>query len=770
MTAGTMLAQDRAPGVFMCRNENIFSMRRSVPLGWGIALAVAAVPGTSVAQRAGRSADTVPTARMTLPRFQGTIVLDGRSDEAGWRDITPLPMTMYEPTFRGELTEQTEIRIAYDDEYLYVAGRFYDSDPDGIRVYSLARDRAGGGDVFTLLVDAFDDNETGLLFSTNPAGVRGDAIISGDGEGLFNGSWNTYWDVATERNDEGWFAEMRIPFTSLGFQARDGLVHMGVSVQRYIARKNERQVFPAVPQEFSVIRPSLARDTQLENVRTRTPVYATPYVLSGVAQNAQLHPLESRYVLESQDTYEAGLDVKYNVTPNLTADFTVNTDFAQVEADDQQVNLTRFSLFFPEKRQFFQERSGIFDFPTGFDTRLFHSRRIGLYQGEPLRLLGGARLVGRLNDWDIGVLDMQTARRDELPSENFGVLRIRRRVFNEYSTAGGMVTTRLGDDGSYNVAYGLDGSFRLAGDDYLTVQWAQSFDDSIIADDGFGLATNGLLRLMLRRVRTRGFTYFLSGRWSGRDYRPEMGFVTRQDFSDFFYSLSYFHYPTGDGPFRRIDPLQLFGSVAIRNGDGSVESAFIEHDFDLQWKTGNSLGLDLELYYEDLRAPVFFPGQTRVPPGSYWFPRFEGDCNTPPGNLFRAGFNWGVQRFYDGWRANLGAGPVWNASRFLELNAGYQVDVVRFPDRDEGFDAHLLRLRSRLSLNSKLSVNAFVQFSNTAHYGAANVRLRYSFREGNDLWIVYNEGVNLDRSRTEPPLPVTDNRTILVKYTHTFRH
>ena len=234
-------------------------------------------------------------------------------------------------------------------------------------------------------------------------------------------------------------------------------------------------------------------------------------------------------------------------------------------------------------------------------------------------------------------------------------------------------------------------------------------------------------------------------------------------------SFSYFHYPTGDGPFRRIDVFQLFGSLAVRNEDGSVESAFVEHDFDLQWKSGGSLGLDLELYYEDVRQPLSFPSGTSVPVGSYTFPRFEGDYSTPRGNLFRAGFNWGVQKFYDGWRANVGMSPVWNASRFLELNARYQVDFVRFPDRNQGFDAHILRLRSRASFNTKFSVNAFVQVSNASDYAAANVRFRYNFREGNDLWVVYNEGVNLDRDRTSPSLPFTDTRTVLLKYTHTFR-
>ncbi len=723
------------------------------------------VPGESSAAQ-GREANN--ESPLILRRLAGPVILDGVSDEPAWDAVPPLPLTMYVPVFRGALTERSEIRIAYNDDYLYVSGRFFDREPSGIRVNSLYRDRSSGDDVFGILVDAFNDNDTGLWFWTNPAGVRGDATISGDGQST-NDSWNTYWDVAAAITDEGWFAEMRIPMSSLGFQALDGRVDMGITAYRYIARKNERQVFPEIPPDFSFLRPSLAHGVVLDGVRTRKPIYVTPYVTSGLDQTALLDQQTSQYGLDDDFSNEIGGDIKYNFTSNFTLDVTVNTDFAQVEADDQQINLTRFSLFFPEKRQFFQERSGVFDFSTGGSTRLFHSRRIGLDDdGNAIRLLGGARLVGRAGEWDVGALNMQTARSDHLPAENFGVLRARRRVFNEYSNAGAMLTTRLGDDGSYNVAYGLDGTFRIAADDYLTVQWAQSFDDSIIGANGFQFDKTGLLRVSLNRRRNRGFTYGFTGRWSGADYRPNMGFTTRQDFSDLFYSFSYFHYPTGDGPFRRIDPFQLFGSVALRNADGTVESAFVEHDFDLQWKSGASLGLDLELYYEDLREPLSLAEGTSVPIGRYVFPGFAGDYNMPLGRLFRTQFNWGIQQFYDGWSTNFVVRPNWNVSRFLEFNLRYQVDLVRFPERDEGFDAHIIRFRTRAALNTRLSFNAFVQFSNTANFGGANVRVRYNFREGNDLWLVYDQGVNLDRHRTVPVLPFTDNRTVLLKYTHTF--
>jgi hypothetical protein len=188
----------------------------------------------------------------------------------------------------------------------------------------------------------------------------------------------------------------------------------------------------------------------------------------------------------------------------------------------------------------------------------------------------------------------------------------------------------------------------------------------------------------------------------------------------------------------------------------------------LQWRSGASIGLDLELYYEDLREVLDFPESSVIPAGSYTFFRHEGDFNFARGNPLTGSFGWGLAQFYDGWRANIWLTPQWNVSRHLGLAAQYQVDRIRFSDRNQGFDAHIVRLWTQAAVNTKLSINAFWQFSSVEDFAAANVRVRYNFREGNDLWFVFNEGMNLDRDRTDPMLPRTDNRTLLLKYTHTF--
>ena len=709
---------------------------------------------------------------MTLPRLDGSITLDGRSTEPAWQEVEPLPMTMYQPTYEGGVRERTEIRVAYDDEYLYVSGRLYDSNPDGIRANSLYRDRYSGDDTFAIIIDPFNDNENALWFFTTPTGVRFDMAVSNDAGGGFRGAvndnWDAFWSAAATQTDEGWFAEMRIPLSTLGFQADGEQVTMGMIAYRYIARRNERYIFPDIPPNWSLgfAKPSQARDVTLRGVEAQRPVYFTPYVLGGVEQEAQR--ASDGYRQQRDLTREIGGDLRYNLTNNLTLDLTANTDFAQVEADPQRVNLTRFSLFFPEKRRFFQERASTFAFNTGGNDRLFNSRRIGLVEGEPVRIWGGARLVGRVGDWDVGVLNMQTAEDESLgvPSENFGVARVRRRVFNATSYAGGIVTTRIGTDGSYNVAYGLDGGFRLVGDEYLTVKGAQTVDHALVRADAFdpAEATLGLLRW--ERRRSEGFHYQGTVTRAGPDYRPDVGFITRRDFTELEGQMAYGWFPEGASSLRKATP-EVNGAVALRNEDGTVQSARVEHEWEVAFNDGRELEAEAELRVEDLRESLSFPEAATVPVGRYTFGNVGMRHQPPEGQLLRTEASTSVGPFFDGWRWQTEVSPTWNPSRHLELGGTYQANLVRFPDRDQRFVAHVARARVRVALNKQVSTNAFLQYNSAANLTTADVRFRYNFGEGKDLWIVYNEGFNLARDRRTPLLPRTDARSIILKFNYT---
>jgi hypothetical protein len=611
------------------------------------------------------------------------------------------------------------------------------------------------------------------MFMTTPAGIRVDQTIFNDadftGEDLpINESWNSFWDVATTIDGQGWYAEMRIPFSSLRFQDDEGKVVMGLITWRWIARKSEGHTFPELPPDWYLahIKPSIARDVEFTDVYSRRPFFVAPYALGGYSKQADLNDPETAYVIDEEPTSDIGLDVKVGLTSNLTLDLTLNTDFAQVESDDAQVNLTRFSLFFPEKRLFFQERSSVFDFRTGGPTRLFYSRTIGLSDDGPVRIYGGARLIGRLGGWDIGAMDLQTAAEHDLPSENFGVMRLRRRVLNQNSYVGAMTTSRIGDDGTYNVAYGFDGLLRLFGDDYLSYNLAHSVEDSLIDIRSAAPANSGLARLVWERRKNLGVGYSLDVKWVGDAYNPGLGFAPRTDFTRIGASVLYGVLARERSPVY-THTVFVESETYVRNSDGVVESATMGPSYFLNLRTGAFLFFAPRLLIEDIDEEFELSDEVVVPAGRYTFYGLTVFSQTAP-RLISGEGRMTVGTFYDGWRVSIGLGPTWTLSRHIELGADFQLNRVGFPDRDQTFSGDILRVRGRMALNTKLSSTVLAQYDTADDRFDLNFRLRYNFSEGHDLWFVYNEGVNTDRLGQEPYPPRTDNRTILAKYTYTF--
>ena len=717
-----------------------------------------------------------PDAPITIPRLAGEIVLDGVVDEAAWDELAPFGMTMYQPNFGGALTERTEVWVAHDDSYLYVAGRMWDSDPDGIRTGTFYRDQYSGDDILSVIIDSYNDYETAVWFTVNPSGVRQDRTVSNDAEftnGMpMNWDWNSYWDVVTTQTDEGWFAEFRIPFSTLGFQVTGTEVEMGLILYRAVARKNERQTFPPIEPGWGRLgfaKPSRAQRVVLRDVQQSAPAYLTPFTLGGFKQNPVLaEPPDvprAAWRSERDPTTELGLDLKYSPTSNLALDLTLNTDFAQVEADDQQINLTRFALFFPEKRQFFQERASTFDFNTGgMFNRLFHSRRIGLDQGEIVRIYGGARAVGRWAGTDFGFLNMQTAPHHGVSSENVGVFRLRQQVIDDFSSVGGILTTRLGSSGHNNTSYGLDAVIRWHGYEYLILQWAHTFDEA--AEQAGGLES-GLARVRLERRHDEGFSYYAEGIRAGEDYLPGLGFQLRKDFTHGGAQLRYRQLRDDASPLL-ARALQISTAQYFRNADQSAESREIKPELEFDFRDGSNLTVGALSSFESV--PGAFPiSDVVIPAGEYWFHEATSTLRLPRSDFFRGDFEASVGSFYDGARVRLSLGPVWVVSKYLELEAGYEVNRLDFADRGVATIAQLGSLRVKTALNPKVSMSTFGQYNGATDQTSLNVRFRYHFREGTDLWIVYNEGFNNVRDDgLGPRRPLSSGRALLVKYSHTF--
>lgn len=730
-------------------------MKSRIRIWIGMMMALMSTPALGSARAA--------HAQMHVDRIDGPIRMDGHVDEPAWERIRPLPMTMYRPVYGGAIEESTEIRLAYDDRYIYVSAKLFTRDAGDMRVNSLQRDVWRGDDTVGVILDTFNDNENAVWLFTNPYGVRFDTAISNDAEepSPLNPEWDAHWDAATTITDQGWFAEMRIPFASLAFQDQVGKTTMGIIAYRYMGATTARYTYPDIPPSWTrgSHKPSLAQDVVFEGVHRERPVYVTPYVLGGVVQAAALDPATGAHEPATDYRKDLGLDIKYSFTNNATLDVTINTDFAQVEADEEQSNLTRFSLFFPEKRRFFQERAGIFDFRMSDTSRLFHSRRIGLDDhGEPVRIYGGMRLVGRLGAWDLGVLDMHTAASGDTPSENLAVLRLRRKVLNDWSTVGALLTSRVSHE-NYNVVYGLDSILRIAGDDYFVAKWAQSVDGADAT--AWSPERSGRLHLAWERRKEDGFTYHLLVSRSGRSFDPGIGFERRHDFLQLG-ATTRMQWLFASGWLRRVwigNELSVFH----RNQDLAIVSLLESPFAYAEARNGALLGLATSHSYERIVEPFSLFGRVEIPVGAYGFHEALLKAATPDVWLLRALATLSYGSFYNGSKASLLAETVWNLSKHLEMSSGLELNRLDFPAQGHTLDALLARMRISAAINTKLSFGVLLQYNNMTGTAGANVRLRMNFREGNDLWLVYNQ-----RMSPEGRAPEAEQRALLLKYTQTF--
>ena len=716
--------------------------------------------------------DTFSQNILDAPKITGPVILDGRVNEPAWQAITTLELKQQTPEFGKPPTERSEVRLAYDDNYLYLSGKFHLSDSSFYRGTTYKRDAMDGTtDYFGLNIDSYNDNENGLGFFTTPTGLRFDATVFNDAQtdASMSIDWNTFWDAASTKTSDGWEAEIRIPWTSLRFQDVDGETVMGITCWWYVSAKNEVGIFPLIPLnwgDMSMWKPSQTQEFRFKGLRSKKPLYLTPYVLGGYQEMHELNEGETMYDQDKDPRFEAGLDLKFSLTSNLTVDLTANTDFAQVEADDQQVNLTRFSLFFPEKRQFFQERASIFDFSFEEFNRLFYSRKIGINDDDDaVRIYGGARLQGRVNNHDVGFLSMQTeAPFDSLLSENFSALRVRRQAFNPFSYLGGILVNRMDFKGKYNRAYGLDAIIRLFGDEYLVAKWVQSFEDG---------KSNEILSLDPARVylfwerrRYDGLAYNFGYSRAGRDWSPGMGFELRENFNSFRGELSHGWLMGENSKFLRLRAFAR-GFYVKDFITKKTQSAQIEPGVQFETKTGWGFNASV-VPTKEFVDESFDLGDTEIPIGDYEFTQIKALAYTPFGSLLGFFADATVGQFYDGSLFSINIAPRYKVSPHINLEGFYGYNKGEFPERGESFDSHLARVKLEYLMNTKFSASAYLQYNSLDEVFVPNVRIRFNPKEGNDLYIVFNDLLNSNRQRELPHLPKSESRVVVVKYTYTF--
>lgn len=433
--------------------------------------------------------------------------------------------------------------------------------------------------------------------------------------------------------------------------------------------------------------------------------------------------------------------------------------------------MTRYSLFFPEKRAFFQEGFNIFDFNLLGFTRLFHSRNIGLHNGQPVTILGGARLYGSVGKWDLGVLNMQTEKTSVTPGENFGVLRARRQVFNPYSNIGGMITSRIGTDDRRNFAYGLDGTIRTIGDEYLLLKFAHTFDNKI--NEQLKAENKKVDPVYMyvgwQRRRQDKFYYLASLKYTGQNFTPGVGYVQKPGLYGAYANAGYGFMPGENSKIFLHGPTFVY-DLEKRLWDKELDWLMLSPGWQLQ--TNSGFRATASIRHEKHGVRWDFPiSNVIIPAGNYTSTSLNIQLNNSPAKRFSYQISSNLGQLYDGEGYSISVTPRWNVSSHLQVGAMYAYNHLRFPKRvtNDISNIHMANVNALYMFNTQLSASAFVQYENTSNNLVTNFRLRYNPKEGNDLYVVLNDVRRVGNSTGINPLPPPFySSTIMVKYTHTF--
>ena len=688
-------------------------------------------------------------------------VLDGLLDDPVWTQAAPLSDFHQKDPQQGALaSEHTEVRILYTKEAIYFGFRCDDSQPGDIIATERRRDQdLTKDDSVAVLLDTFHDRRNAFLFRTNSLGTQFDALLTEEGLDI-NVAWDEKWEAEANRSEQGWTAELMIPFKSLRM-GEPG--EWGLEIERLIRRKNEAVYWNTYSRDFKFEDVSQAGLLSgLEEASQGLRWRIKPYVVGGFEQFPN-----SMGETVTHNLSDVGLELlKFRPTSALTLDFTVNTDFAQTEVDDLITNISRFPLFFPERREFFLEGAGIFEFGTGVgirqsrDFKLFFSRRIGLVsegenRGEVIPIIAGVKLTGRVGPYAIGVIDMQTESELGIEGSNFGVFRIKRDVF-ERSSVGVMFTNRDSSRaGDYNRAFGVDSNLVFA--DHLNIQGfvAKTETPNTPQDDW---AAFGRI-LWNSDFLLAGAEHLLVQ----RDFNPEIGFVPRRDQRRTTLQLGVRPRPESDlirqWVFRtRLDFTQ--------NQEGTQESMNY-HFFtsETHFESGDRIQIDIHRSFERLfEDDTIFDGKVTIPTGSYrgWNVLFVVDgapqrkiAGRP---LFRFRYEWG---FFDGRRIELRIAPQIKVSEALSFDVAYALDQVNLPFGD--FTSQVINTRANYSFSNQWLTSTTVQYSSLDDFVNFRFRLNYIYRPGDDIFFIYNEGRNI--GDLESGLV---GRSILLKWTRSF--
>lgn len=748
----------------MRRDPKAIAMRRTAAALTAVLIAVGLPAVGAAAQDAHElaitPADREFEVRVVLAAVAPTI--DGSLDDAVWQGAPQITeLTQSQPDEGAPATERSEIWIAFDSEALYVAARLYDRRPDQMVATVLRRDESHSvNDAFAITLDTYHDHRNGFLFETNALGAKYDAQIIGEGGATigrgqtFNEDWDAVWYAAGSRDDEGWTVEIAIPLWSLRFEQVDA---WGVNFRRTIRRKAEQSYWAPVPRQFNATRLSLSGMLLgLESDARPRNVQVKPYLRGDVGQFPD-GPASMPYEAHRTElSGTAGGDIKWAITPNMTLDGTVNTDFAQVEADDVQINLTRFPLFFPEKREFFLENAGLFEFGGGGrgvpQVVGFFSRRIGIDSGQEVPILGGARLTGKVDRWNIGLVNMQTESVDDLglPSENHGVARVRYDLGSR-SSIGTLFTNRQSGGDAYNRSFGFDGRWAINEATTIDGWWMATRDPDATGESDWAGQVQA-------QYATPSLQIDGSAMQIGDAFDPGLGFVDRRDVRAYATSTVWTPYFPDSPWVRNLSPHANLNYISDR--EGRLLSRRLHLDFDMYLRRGDKLSLAHNRNFEQLDEPFQIVPGVVIVPGAYHFDELQLELQSDTSRIAWAGlmYTWGG--FWDGNRKQISANAGFRVGAHFSATANYDRNDVDLTGGS--FVTDLWRMRLTLDVSTKLFIAGLFQYDSLTDQFQSNVRFHYLYSPLSDIFLVYNE-----RRLTEDPTLI--DRAVILKLTKLFR-
>jgi hypothetical protein len=707
--------------------------------------------------------------RMSAHRISEEIKVDGVLDEPIWQDVEPIrQLYQIQPDQGDPATEQSEIRILYDDKKLYFGFVFFDSEIDKIVANDMRRDSSGlrSNDYGFLLLDTYNDRRNAVFFRFTPVGGMEDTAVSNSG-GSLNTSWDIVWECRCRINEDNWTVEIAIPFSQLRFERSD-VMNWGLNFGREIARKREIAAWNEAPKTYGgLAKYRTAYFGTLEGLEGITPsrhLELLPYLLPGASYTRGIDGSEGGLDLDvkygevqiHRDNafafLKGGLDLKYGVTPNLTVDLTFNTDFAQVEADQEQVNFTRFSLFFPEQRPFFLEGASIFDvgiprpsFRRPPPLLLFYSRRIGLAKGHAIPILGGGKMTGKIGPYGIGILNVLTNafKDDEFqigqppidePRTNYSVVRVNRDILKG-STIGAIFINKQDVD-TYNRTAGLDFSYRPTREINIDGLWSRTFEADILGNsNAFFIGGDW---------RTNLFRFNSSYTDIGEDFNPEVGYIQRRDVRRFRGGGSYTPWPGKFG----IREIQIGPEIdLVLTQENELETQEITFDTQFEFETGDDIGFEVKNTTENLEHNFRIQG-VDIPSDDYNFTSFQASFRTSSSRMIAGQLQVELGEFYYGTRRGFSIEANIRPNARLSIEPSIEFNRITLPEKklkaggtldETEFDANAFGGRVSYSFSTTLFTKLFTQWSTDRDVLSANFLVNYIYRPGSDFYLVFDQ-------------------------------